>query len=171
MTGILGEETVFSTPWFALRALRVAGSAEPHYALAAPDYVTVLALTPAREVLLVEQFRPAVGRVTLELPSGNVDAGETPIIAAARELREETGYDAGTLIPLGGLLPDSGRLANRAWGFFAPGAVPVGATPELTVVPMALPAFFDAMRQGRLDHAVHIALAGLAMLHGHLALP
>lgn len=171
MTRILEEETVFSTPWFALRALQIEGDAEPHYALAAPDYVTVLALTPDREVLLVEQFRPAVGRRTLELPSGNVDPGETPAVAAARELREETAFAAAELIPLGALLPDSGRLANRAWGFFAPRAEPLASAPELAVLRMTLPEFFDAMRRGRLDHAVHIALAGLALLHGHIALP
>ncbi len=171
MTRILDEETVFSTPWFALQARYVDGDAEPHYALAAPDYVTVLALTAEHEVLVVEQFRPAVGRVTLELPSGNVDPGESPAEAAARELREETGHDGGDLIPLGAVLPDSGRLANRAWGFIAPAACPAGTPPELTVLRMPLPDFFDALRDGRIDHAVHIALAGLALLRGHLTLP
>jgi 8-oxo-dGTP pyrophosphatase MutT (NUDIX family) len=43
-------------------------------------------------VLLVKQFRPPVGRVTVELPAGLVDAGEAPAEAALRELREETGF-------------------------------------------------------------------------------
>lgn len=43
-------------------------------------------------VLLVQQYRPAVDAVTVELPAGLIDAGETPAQAALRELREETGY-------------------------------------------------------------------------------
>lgn len=43
-------------------------------------------------VLLVKQFRPPVGAVTVELPAGLIDAGEAPATAALRELREETGF-------------------------------------------------------------------------------
>ena len=44
------------------------------------------------ETLLVEQYRPPVGRVTVEFPAGLIDKGETPEDAALRELREETGF-------------------------------------------------------------------------------
>ncbi|MEC8560867.1 MAG: NUDIX hydrolase [Planctomycetota bacterium] len=79
-----------------------------HLALLAHDgweYVTrttargvvgVVALTPDREVLLVEQYRPPVGCRVLELPAGLVgDATEETVLeAASRELYEETGYRA-----------------------------------------------------------------------------
>ena len=49
-------------------------------------------LQPSGRLLLIRQYRPPVDRLVLEFPAGLVDAGETPAQAAARELREETGY-------------------------------------------------------------------------------
>ena len=62
------------------------------------DAVAILALLRRRaepnapEMLLVEQFRPPMNAVTVELPAGLIDPGESPETAALRELKEETGY-------------------------------------------------------------------------------
>lgn len=56
--------------------------------------VAVVALTADGLGILVRQFRPGPGKVLLELPGGNVDADESVIDAAARELLEETGFES-----------------------------------------------------------------------------
>lgn len=63
------------------------------------DAVAVLAVDAAGRVLGVRQERPAIGRATWELPAGLIDAGETPLRAAERELAEEAQL-AGVLRPL-----------------------------------------------------------------------
>lgn len=57
----------------------------------------ILAITDSDEIILVEQFRAAHGRPCIELPAGligDTDAGDTAAAAAARELHEETGFEA-----------------------------------------------------------------------------
>ncbi|MCC5830472.1 MAG: NUDIX hydrolase [Phycisphaeraceae bacterium] len=61
--------------------------------------VAIVAITDDRRLVLVEQFRPPVGATALELPAGLVGddpghAGEAELVAAQRELLEETGYEA-----------------------------------------------------------------------------
>ncbi|WP_328871809.1 NUDIX hydrolase [Streptomyces sp. NBC_00287] len=68
--------------------------------------VAVLAVTTAGELLVTRQFRPGPGRFVFELPGGYVDVGETPLIAAERELLEETGY-SGDLEVVGHCFADS----------------------------------------------------------------
>lgn len=57
-----------------------------------PGAVTVLAYTGSNELLMVRQYRYAVGQETLELPAGKLDPEEAPEECAARELEEETGF-------------------------------------------------------------------------------
>lgn len=66
------------------------------------DCVVILPLDSEGNILLERQYRHAVSRELLELPAGSIDPGETPEEAAARELREETGYKPGKLEKLGG---------------------------------------------------------------------
>jgi ADP-ribose pyrophosphatase len=68
-----------------------------------PAAAAVLALTDAQEMVLVREYRYALGRALWSLPGGRVGAAETPEAAGARELEEETGYRPGRMTDLGAL--------------------------------------------------------------------
>ena len=74
--------------------------------------VAILPITADNKVVLVEQYRPAVGEKTIDIPGGSIkeENDETPLNAAIRELKEETGYSAKTIYQIGKtFFPDSGK--------------------------------------------------------------
>jgi len=87
----VGEYTMFTVREERSRSPQD-GQEQTFYIAGSPGGVTVLALTDDGRLVMVEQYRHGPHRVTLELPSGVLDEGEEPAAAAARELREETGY-------------------------------------------------------------------------------
>ncbi|WP_135365216.1 NUDIX hydrolase [Halosimplex halophilum] len=73
------------------------GTEGEYYWLASADAAAAVAVTDDDELVLVEQYRPRYRRRSLGLPAGFVEDGEDPEAAAARELREETGFVADDL--------------------------------------------------------------------------
>jgi ADP-ribose pyrophosphatase len=63
-----------------------------------PGAVAIVPVLPDGKILLVRQFRHPVGKILLEIPAGKLDSGEDPDECALRELEEETGYRAGTMV-------------------------------------------------------------------------
>lgn len=163
---VLRDETVFSTPWFELvaRYLKPAGS-EPYYGIRTTDYVSVIARTENGDYILVRQYRSAVGSITLELPSGTVDKGMTPRQTAIQELLEETGHRPGKLRAAGYLRPDTGRMMNRLWVFYAENCVRVpGAKGEAGISTcLVSPARMNRLiLSGKFDHALNVAALTIA---------
>ena len=73
------------------------GSSAKRVRIDHPEAAAVVPFLSDREILLVRQYRYALGRETLEIPAGKLDPSEKPEECAGRELLEETGYEAGSL--------------------------------------------------------------------------
>lgn len=84
-----------------------------------PDWVNVIALTEEKKVVLIEQFRHGAEEITLEIPGGMIDDGESPETAARRELAEETGYTSENFVFLGKTRPNPALQNNRIFHFLA----------------------------------------------------
>jgi len=159
---------------FQIVARRPPAYSEPHYSIRTRDYVAIIAVTPKGELLLVRQFRPAVWATTLELPSGHVEPGQTPEEAARAELLEETGHEAKCFELLGNFSPDTGRLGNRMWCFFAANTVPTHnpayrPEPGIDLV-VYRGRFRDLLREEGFCSALNCAALFAAVLQGRLKL-
>ncbi|HEV2127443.1 MAG TPA: NUDIX hydrolase [Thermomicrobiales bacterium] len=86
-----------------------------------PGSVIVLPVTTDDAVVFVRQYRYTVGEALIELPAGLIDEGETPEVAAARELAEETGYEAGELHFLGAAYVSPGYSQEESRFYVATG--------------------------------------------------
>lgn len=136
------DEIVFKTKWFSVAARKAAEASDPHYLIDTNDFVSIVAVDGSSRLLLVRQFRPAVESLTLEIPSGHVEIGETPEQAARKELLEETGHVAKYFELLGSLSPCIGRYRNRLWCYFAPDAHPADQ-PDFQVEEGVEPVLYD----------------------------
>jgi ADP-ribose pyrophosphatase len=86
-----------------------------------PGSAVMMAVDDRGRVLLVKQFRLPANDFLWELPAGRLDPGESPLDAARRELREETGYAAGRWTELASYFPSPGFLQEKMTVFLAEG--------------------------------------------------
>ena len=89
----------------------------------------MLAVDEKKRVLLVRQFRLPAGKYLWEIPAGRLDPGETPLKAAKRELREETGYSARKWTKLAAYWPSPGYVGEKMTLFLATGLTAGSAEP------------------------------------------
>jgi 8-oxo-dGTP pyrophosphatase MutT (NUDIX family) len=138
------------------------GERHSFFRIDSADWVNVVPITPAGEIVMVRQYRHGLREVTLEIPGGMVDPGEAPQQAAARELLEETGYRAQRIEPLGSVNPNPALFGNRLFAFAAHGCERVAEVAnentEETVVELVAPAALRRLlREGRIDHGLVMA--------------
>jgi len=89
------------------------------FILDSPAWVNVVALTPDRRMILIEQYRHGSNTVELEIPGGVVDAADvSPEAAACRELAEETGYEGEQPLIVGHVFPNPAIMSNHCHTVF-----------------------------------------------------
>jgi len=116
----MASEIDYRCPGFAVRrdAVRLPdGTVTDYHHVDESPAVVILPLTPDGDVVVIEEWRQAVDSVNRGLPAGSVERSEDLFAAARRELREETGYEAGSLEHLLSTEPSNG-IANSVHHHF-----------------------------------------------------
>ncbi len=147
------------------------GKKHDFYILESRDWINVIPLTDDKEVVMIRQFRHGSREVTLEIPGGLVDPGDTPKKAAARELLEETGYWAKWWTKIGVVNPNPALFNNRCYTFLAQGIQKIAdpspdQTEDIEVVLFPLRKIPGLILNGEIDHAMVItAFTWYFLLH------
>ena len=141
----------------------VDGSVHEFFRFRAPDWAHVVPVTAGGDIVLIRQFRQGSREISLEIPAGLIEPGESPEAAARRECLEETGYRATELHSLGILRPNPALFTNRLHSFYALGVEPVAdiqqtATESTEVELVAVDRIADLLTRGVIDHALDTAL-------------
>jgi 8-oxo-dGTP pyrophosphatase MutT (NUDIX family) len=135
------------------------GSEHPFVRLRSADWVQIVPVTRAHEIVMVRQYRHGSGSIVLEIPGGLVDRGEDPAAAAVRECLEETGYLAGSVHSMGSMNPNPALFSNRLHSFYARGVERIADVQntgtELTeVVLVPVRELRGLLRDNRIDHTL-----------------
>lgn len=130
---ILSSKVLFRGRVFTLKRDRVAepsGIVVTRDMIAHPGSVVVLPLLGDGRIVLIRQYRHAVGQFLWELVAGHKEPNESPVAGAHRELLEETGYTAKRVRKLLEYFPSPGLLGERMDIFLAEGLTKGKAQPE-----------------------------------------
>ena len=97
------------------------------YIIDSLDWVNIIALTSEKKVVMIQQFRFGTDSIELEIPGGIIEPQEKPLVAAQRELEEETGYKAKNWSQIGVVNANPAIQSNRCYTFLAEDATPTGS--------------------------------------------
>src|SRR5437660_3902247 len=130
---VLSSTIIYNGPVFGIRCDEViepSGVRATREVIEHPGSVVVLPVLPDGRIVLIRQYRYAARQFLWELVAGRIDAGETPKVAAARELIEETGYRARRFTVFLDVFPTPGFLEERMLILLAEGLTAGEAEPE-----------------------------------------
>ena len=134
-----------------------------------PSSVVIVPLEDDGNVVMVRQYRKAAGRELLEFPAGVMEEDATPLDAARRELREETGLDATELVEIGNFFAAPGSMTERLHSFLATGLFANPLSPDederITLERLPFAEVVRMARAGELNDAKSLASLLLAAPH------
>ncbi|MCM2281864.1 MAG: NUDIX hydrolase [Bdellovibrionaceae bacterium] len=176
-----GSKELFSSGVFRLRVDECElpdGRVMPrYYVLEFPDWANIIPVTEDNQIVLVEQYRHAHGRSTLEIPGGSTDSEDLdPLAAVRRELLEETGYQAREIRPIGRHNPNPAMQSNWMHTFIGYGCHKVSEPKpdpfeDLRVVVKSIPDVYQMIFNGQIDHSIVVASLLYALPHLGFQLP
>jgi ADP-ribose pyrophosphatase len=162
---VLASEPRYRNRWMAVREDRVIrpGGTEGFFGVVEMvEGSSVLALDAEDNVHLVREFKYALGRDSLEVISGGIDEGETPLAAAQRELQEEAGLVAGAWQELAAVDPFTTAIRCRNHLFLARGLSHTDSDPddgeELMLVTLPFEQALAMVLSGEISHAASCIL-------------
>ena len=138
--------------------------------ISSADWVCIVALDKNKDFLLVRQYRQGRDEITLEFPGGGKGKKEDALLAAKRELREETGHVSKSWRLLGKVLPNPALMDNACYIYLAQDCeemalLDLDPLEEIEVVKMSLPDLELGIREGTVNHC--LVLSGLALFYFH----
>jgi 8-oxo-dGTP pyrophosphatase MutT (NUDIX family) len=170
----LGGEIVHDAGIFRLRrdAYEYDGSmTRPFYVLESNAWINVVPVTPTGEIVMVRQYRHGIQEPTLEVPGGLVDpADEDPAAAAARELKEETGYAGSTPELLAAVSSNPAILDNRTYCYVVRSATRVGPPrpdpyEDVEVETHPIERIPELLLTGTIHHSLSVCALSLFLIH------
>jgi len=176
----LSSEYLFNDQWFKVRRDKCETPGgkivDPYYVYEFSTWVGALPVTEDGKIIMVRQYRHALGETCMEIPGGCVDDTDTNVeYAIARELLEETGYSFTSFDYLGKISPNPSTNSNLLHMFLAKGGKKVGEqnldeNEEIEVVEMTLDELKQLLRENKIVQAMHVscilyALEKLGELH------
>ena len=137
---------------------RTSGRSHDYYVMHLADAVSVIAITPRRQLVFVRQFRAGSRRESLEIPGGLLEPGEDPVKAGERELLEETGYTGDPPYLLGTVWSNPSLTTSRTTFLVITNAIKTGPTQpdpseELTTELIHARRVPQLIATGQIDHA------------------
>ncbi|WP_018615022.1 NUDIX hydrolase [Segetibacter koreensis] len=162
----ISSEYIFRDTWLYARkdrCIRPDGKiVDPYYVMEYPDWVTGLALTKDEKVILVRQYRHALGEVCLELPGGCVDKTDKNFEEAIRrEFLEETGYSFETAEYLGRSSANPSTNSNTLHMFLLLGGEKVqsqqlDANEEIDILIVSFEEFKQMLSENKFIQSMHV---------------
>jgi ADP-ribose pyrophosphatase len=163
---------IYRDPWIGVRVddvIRPDGKPGIHSIIDIKPGVCVLAIDAERNVYLTEEFHYAVGRITVEGVSGGIEASETPLESAQRELREELGIVAGKWRELGVIDPFTANVVSPTRLFLAEELTFTDATLEGTELIRCVRVPLEEAMRMTADGCITHAPTCVLLLKVHLA--
>ena len=170
---LLESKNVYRDRWLKIRndtcELPDGRIIDPYFVIEVPSWTNMVIITKEERIVLVRQYRHALGTTTLELPGGILEKGELPKASAIREMQEETGYVSEEVEFIMQISPNPALMNNTAYFFLARNAEKLTHTSfdpfeDIEIETYSKEALKQLLMDGKLQHGVQQGAIYQAMI-------